>query len=568
LFSILIKSFVLIAGLIAFVLPTHARLLTPTEMQDFMGAHKGEIDAIHQKHGLHRGYCVVELAKQRMLNNEFSKEDRFKACSYYGNVILSALNGVGFGGLSKTNQVASVSEHRTTYLALYALGLNLAEIPDAPLLPVTEVSEHKNHYQVCNGLINLGYVIQNDETRSSSASSILAAIVENTHIAGRKSYEAAAFNVGGDLYDKYLLRGARFESEKGIFSDYANELRKAKKRKEAVDNMYGNGAGQSDKFERPAGFGNTFPKPESKPKTPPPSYSPPPSSSPTEPLEPWNGSLYRDLAAATEAMQRGLSEDVCKSTGNLIVRISGQSTYYSSTATLILQSSGTVMAITNAHCVSSDKGAISSVELHIPGCETIFFNKVYMHDLYKKDSTSTGYDVALLKGKHVRAQPIIEMLPSVMTDEMIGGMGYLVSYAAVNYLENGRVKRVSDCARTLSVQTIERLGSAPLHKAEIPRRLQTQDPEFLKSENMSALPIYFNSDSHRLDAAFSFGCSGSPFFVKIGGISFLAGLLDSGIYRIEAGVPTRSASISSIHAHDDWIRRVKLANIKPTYTLS
>jgi hypothetical protein len=33
-------------------------------------------------------------------------------------------------------------------------------------------------------------------------------------------------------------------------------------------------------------------------------------------------------------------------------------------------------------------------------------------------------------------------------------------------------------------------------------------------------------------------------------------------------VPTRSASISSIHAHDDWIRRVKLANIKPTYTLS
>ena len=553
------------AGFVAFLmLPTHARLLTSTEMRDFMGAHIDEIDAIHKRDGLHHGYCVVELAKQRMLKDEFSGEDQLKVSSYYGNVILSALSGIGFGGLSKTKKVANIAEHRTAYLALYALGLNLAEnLDDVSLLPVTEACDYKSHYQACNDFIRLGYMIQNDSSRSSAASDILAIFVEKTRAEGKKQYDVNAFNIDGELYNKYRLYCIIKLGENE--PSYVDALRQANAAK-----MYAHAIGKRESSKK----GALPTQPKSKPQTPLPSSSvkPEPKPDTTEPLpnEPWSGgTLYRDLAAANQAIRRGDNDDVCKSTGNLIVRIQGKSSYYSSTATLNLCQGGNVMAITNAHCVSAKEGEIiSSIELKIPGVESIFFKKVYINPQY--EAGSSDYDFAFLTGKHEKARTFIPLLPSNITVDMKGCSGYLVSSAKVNYVENGRVRKLSDGERTLSIQRVESVGSAPLFKMTMPRYFQNQEPmSGMDSERLGTLPIHFDPNSHQLDAAFSFGCSGSPFFVQVKerGV-FLIGLLDSTHYSSGLHSALRSNNISSIHAVRDWVDQVFMAGIKPTYTLS
>jgi hypothetical protein len=108
---------------------SHAKLLTEFEMTTFIQENKSSLQTLAQKENYHMGYAVVEFAKQQMVRREFGKdlEGEKRKREHLGNVITSALHGIGFGGISTTN-VANDGERRSAYLALYAISINLPQL--------------------------------------------------------------------------------------------------------------------------------------------------------------------------------------------------------------------------------------------------------------------------------------------------------------------------------------------------------------------------------------------------------------------------------------------------------
>lgn len=537
---------------------SHARLLSEREMQSFMEVHKREIANALPGANARKGYRVIAVAREMMQTNLFEASLKPKVAAYYSNVIFSALKGIGVGGIS--SKKASFKEKNCALMALYIIGYSLK---DRFIFEEMGTSQEKAYFQKCNSTLKLG--------KDSNALS-----------SNKDAFDKYKLTLEGTLDSNSRLNflNFKFGLEEGAvycstYSSFFEELTQNARRR-ADEEMFKEAKARGDDLRGP--FSKMFsrhkpPSSRSGPSVTPPAADQPNPVEAEEEAESWAGALYRDRAAAQMAIQRG-NEEVCQNTGNLIVKFLGKSQYYSSTATLILQSSGNVVAITNAHCVDPEGGIVSSVELHMPDGETIFFDEVYMNSEYSR--ITNDFDNALLKGKSAIARILKPILPMPIDDNVKGKNGFLVSCARVNYLDNGRIVTLTDRAtRILSVLRIERTGPAPLYKAEIPRVVQTtKSTSTLSGDKLSSAlgskPIIFrprSKDSHQLESALSFGCSGSPFYLRVEGIDYIAGLFNSTIYRTEGGVPTRSSCIFSLCPQQGWMNKVLMGTVSPTYTL-
>ncbi len=539
----MIKYIQIILLMLCLFTQTHACLLTDVEMRSFVNVHRLEIDSALPGARAHKGYRVIAVAYEKMQHNPFDDHIKPDVTSYYASVILSALRGIGLGGLS--NKKASSVEKNSALQALYAIGYNLDHLFS---FEVTGTSRKQNHFRNCNAALKLG-----EDYRASSS-------MDNAAI---KRQIDQVFGIG--FSKECPICSINLKQPNIFFKTYETAYRNVLEQQERKDTeaMYRCAVGTGDDF---SAFQSRYPKASGTSPS-----SPLRDSRPIVPLdEPWAGTLYRDKGAAEKAIGRGRTEDVCKTTGNLIVRILGKTSCYSSTATLILQNSGVVIAVTNAHCVSGKEGeTISSVELHLPEGDVIYFSDIYIHPAYKKND----FDFALLRGKHQKPQGVQPILQENIDARIQGMNGYVVSSAKVNYLESRCIKTLSEQARTLSVQRVERVEAGSSPKFTMPRLINAPEPTSatkpLDTSSLGSMPVFFppvSQTNHELDAVFSFGCSGSPLYVKVNGMLFLAGLLDSTRYYFESGLPFRATVISSIHTHQEWINRVLMGSIRPSWT--
>ncbi len=208
------KKLFFLACLISLATVADARLQDAREMKQFVDANREEIYEIKSKFSLQRGYAVVEFAKREILKGKLSRQDDEK----YRSVILSALSGIGFGGLSKSGKKANAGERRTAYLALYTIGINVDAITvDTRLSSVSSAtSDQRKHVDACNQLIQLANGIRKNgldssRARTSVASKRFADLVNGTTISLQKpgsslkygTYNPTAFELGGDLDQKY-----------------------------------------------------------------------------------------------------------------------------------------------------------------------------------------------------------------------------------------------------------------------------------------------------------------------------------------------------------------------------
>lgn len=541
----------------------HARLLSVSEMQSFIETHKQEIANALPGANAHKGYRVIAVAHEKMRNNIFDESVQPKIRAYYAKVILSALKGIGVGGLSPRKR-ASLKEKSSALLALCEIGYNLKDVFSFDEIGT---SEEKRFFKKCNDTLRTGKSYQTF-LRKEELDNQKRLFERSLDTSFKLIFQNSKFGIeeGVDYYGSYSR----------IFASLAEEVRR-----KVDEEMFQGAVGKRDDLRGP--FSRLFSSDRSsssKGGTSPAPSKVSPQVNPTPPKEkkgeidsePWTGALYRDRAAAEMAMHRS-NEEVCSNTGNLIVRYFGKPYYSSSTATLIMQGGGNVVAITNAHCVNAEGEIVTSVELHFPDNETVFFDRVYFHSSYNKDANE--YDIALLKGKHKKPFSLRPILPYPITPKMKNKNGFLVSCAKVNYLDNGHIVTLAEQARTLSVLRIEKTGSAPLYRAEIPRVVQTTESvSTLKGDKLSSSlgrkPIVFrpqSHESHQLESVLSFGCSGSPFYLRVDGIDYLAGLLDSSSYWIESGLPIRSNNISSIQVHQEWINDVLMGSVHPNYSI-
>ena len=539
---------------------SHARFLSETEMQSFIEAHKKEITNALPGANAHKGYRVIAVAHEMMQANFFDAPHKPKVAAYYSNVILSALKGIGVGGLSSKNK-ASFKEKSCALMALYVIGYSLK---DRFAFDEMGTPQERAYFQKCNSTLKHGKD-SNVLSANKDALNERKRILEGT-LGGNSRLNFLNFKFGLEDGNAY------YGTYRHIFEELAESIRRK------ADEEIFSGAKTRGAEDLRGPFSRLFSQTSPSSKNPNPSV-PPATDQPKsvereeEEAESWAGALYRDRAAAEKAIQRG-NEEVCQNTGNLVVKFLGKSQYYSSTATLILQGSGNVVAITNAHCVDQEDGIVSSVELHMPDGEVIFFDEIYMNSEYSR--ITNDCDSALLKGKSAIKRILKPVLPMPIDSKMVGKNGYLVSCAKVNYLDRGRIVTLTDRAtRMLSVLRIERTGLAPLYKAEIPRVVQTTKPtSALSGEKLSSVlgskPIIFrpqSKESHQLESALSFGCSGSPFYFRVEGIDYIAGLFNSTIYRTEGGMPTRSSCIFSLFPQQAWMNQVLMGTVRPTYTL-
>jgi hypothetical protein len=527
--------------MIFIVAQAQASLLSDAEMYDFMDAHRDEIENALPGANAHKGYRVIAVAYEKMQNNPFEDHLKPKVASHYANVVLSALRGVGFGGLS--SKAASAHEIETACHALYAIGYNLTHTFSFETIGTPE---EQTHYDYCNAVLSFA------KKRSPSSSPFQPNSTEAILIEKYKKNFSTGYpislNEGEAHFNGYRLA-------------YENALEQLKKKARMADErMFKRAVGAREYFGKPSFNDTSF----SKTSTP----SPLPEKKEI-PEEAWSGILYRNKQAAEKAIERGKGDEVCQATGNLIVRVFGKSIVYSSTATLILQNSGTTMAVTNAHCVSGkDEETISSVELQLLDGDTVYFDQIFIHPKYCKN----GFDVALLKGKHGKSRNLVPIYPGPIDSTMLNGNGYLVSYAKVNYMEGQRIITLNECARTLSIRKIERVGPAPLYQVETERIIQAPPTSVSKSidfDSLGSKSVTFSQTSHELDPVCSYGCSGSPFYIKVKDILYLAGLHDSSIYTVnKLGFPIRINVESSIYAYQEWINEILMGQRQANYRTS
>jgi len=200
--------FIVLASLIPSL---QAYIYNERQMGVFIRENQAEIDSIRAKYKVHRGYAVLEVAKQKILSD-------FESFGHYQNVILSALKGVGVGGLSKTKK-ANPFERRIGYLALYTIGINTERVTDN--FQISELNKptdaQRRHVDVCNELIRQSNSMRTDFVRLGRnqippASRRFAELIDQTRVnlskqnlqpKVNKIYKAEDFNKEGELDKKY-----------------------------------------------------------------------------------------------------------------------------------------------------------------------------------------------------------------------------------------------------------------------------------------------------------------------------------------------------------------------------
>lgn len=189
-----------------------ASLLSAADVEDFIGNHEERISVIQRDYKVHRGYGIIEIAKQEMIKATADRVD------YYRDVILSVLKGIGIkGGLSKTKK-ANPYERRMGYLALYAIGINIDTVTaDSRLSHVDKATPAQRiHIDRCNELIQNSNSIRRDPVNFTAvfpeASRRFADLIEKTRLdlngqnhqpKPSKAFKAADFALGGELDIKY-----------------------------------------------------------------------------------------------------------------------------------------------------------------------------------------------------------------------------------------------------------------------------------------------------------------------------------------------------------------------------
>lgn len=203
-----IFCFILLASLIPSL---HARILNEREMRIFIGDNRNEIDHIRTTYKVHKGYAVIEVAKQKILSD-------FESFGYYKDVILSTLTGAGVGGLSTTKK-ANPFERRIGYLALYAIGINAEAVTHHLQIPHLDMptDAQRRHVDICNELIRQSNSIRSDSVRlgldeTPAGSRRFAELIEQTRISlskqnfqpkTNKVYKVEDFKKEGELDKKY-----------------------------------------------------------------------------------------------------------------------------------------------------------------------------------------------------------------------------------------------------------------------------------------------------------------------------------------------------------------------------
>eukprot|EP01037_Dinobryon_pediforme_P014808 gene14808-14942_t len=131
---------------------SHARFLSETEMQSFIEAHKKEITNALPGANAHKGYRVIAVAHEMMQANFFDAPHKPKVAAYYSNVILSALKGIGVGGLSSKNK-ASFKEKSCALMALYEDGIVSSvelHMPDGEVIFFDEIYMNSEYSRITN----------------------------------------------------------------------------------------------------------------------------------------------------------------------------------------------------------------------------------------------------------------------------------------------------------------------------------------------------------------------------------------------------------------------------------
>ncbi len=512
----------------AFSFNSVARLLTPAEVHDFLDVHVNDMNKALPT--AHKGYQAIAVAYHKMQENPFPDHQKEDVASYYARVILSVLHGIGFGGISET-EIASEKESQVAYDALFAIGCNMK---GDFAFQNSQLPSVKRHIQTCERFLELGkckleQIVQTQYGTHRFLPKIAFAIHLDTDNPFVRFYKTAYVHAV-EVLEKKAKEAAEREFKQAIGK---RESTRSQAKKIPPNSSHKQVKGQKTGASKPPFAENDF-------------------------QEPWVGTLFRNAIAAEKAIQRGKNDEIAQNTGNLVVRILGKESYRTGTASVFHNQSGLVMAITNAHCVEVKSDVISTVELYFPDSDFIDFYEIFIHPLYAKDPKN--YDVAILKGRSIKGFQDISILKEPITESTTGN-GYMISYAKVNYAgADGKVYELPDRSRTLSVQRLERIVEGG-RKIQIPRLLK-------KDHKDEGHGIYFkpvDDETHELDAAFSKGCSGSPYYLKVGGQFHLAGLMDSGIYQQECGLSIRISNISCVFPWAGWIDQVFNSLIPWTY---
>ncbi len=208
------KFLIFFAFLVNLISSVQARLLSESEMTDFIDNNEENISHLQKQYGIHKGYSVIEVAKQEIIKRTTSKEYREK-CK---DIIFSALNGIGLGGVDETKK-ANPAECRFAYLALYTIGINAQKLDANTLLPYIDGASDvlAQHREACNDIIKLAHAIRIPVAGGRNDPSILSVRIadlingktnewNNTNLLKLKIYKSGDFLLPtGELAKKYLF---------------------------------------------------------------------------------------------------------------------------------------------------------------------------------------------------------------------------------------------------------------------------------------------------------------------------------------------------------------------------
>jgi len=516
-----------------------AELLSPQQVQMFMETHGADIDAALSGKG-HKAYRTIAVAKTLLEENPFHSQE---GNSYYANVILSVLWGVGFGGIN-AQATASEIETKAAVGALSLIGFNLEN-----QFTYSDKTREREP-TILTHLSTVEAILKQSFDRRASPPPSGVKDLEYKILFN----DAVELELAGDYVHKYCS---------------ARDFAASKAVGERTETGRYHGGPGTRAPQRPIPTPPKAPA-QQKPKPAPASTS---GTIKTDDGEAWNGVLFRSKAAAEEALRRGGTDPVAQYTGNLQVMYKGKSTFSSSTATVIMCSTAkggfTFYAITNAHCVTPDSGdVIDSISLVFPSSETLVIDQVYRHPFY---NTGNAYDVAILKGA-CRAQfPYILLYNFPISSDVPNG--YVVSFGDIHYVDGLRITKEAR-GRALSIKRVTNVGSAPQYIMETPKLALACGSEIGKGESNTdkkwaygvVFPTVEIGVSHKLDAAHSFGASGSPFFISLGGSYYLAGLLETAICEWgNFSSLSRTNGIASVYPYKEFIDSVTGGTAHPNW---
>lgn len=186
--------------------------MSDEEVQSFYYAHRSAIDEIAHSQKMHTAYALIDFVNQRLDDLAYRKEDKESFASdlgsYYGCLILSALNGRGFGGLS-TTKVASSEEASTACLALFIIGGNLAFFEPLPFFPIqaSMPAEHIAHYSLINDILKTSSGRYNKRECESKDKHLDNQLFKRIFPTGYKNFRDCF-----DVYDNYVLGSIKIDS--------------------------------------------------------------------------------------------------------------------------------------------------------------------------------------------------------------------------------------------------------------------------------------------------------------------------------------------------------------------